>query len=741
MMKKLIISTLLVLVLSLIFVACGGSEGSDNGGSGGSGSSEPGSIYGIVTDKATGESIINAGVELQPVGLKTVTGSDGQFEFNEVAAGEYTLYVTKTGYRESSSSITVNSGKQSKGDVQLEKAPAALRIVDDAGNDISELDFGAEIADVSRQFNIFNDGYEKLEWEISFSADWIVSLSKESGELKAGGTQGVIVNIDRSLLESGENVTTIHVTSNDGNKQLTVKATNATVLPTLNTLETTNITSSTAVLNAEILTKGVPSYSERGFVYALESNPTLENTIAQLTAKVTEENLYSATVTGLELGEEYYVRGYAINEAGVAYSTNEVKFQTHQILPEVTTKNPTNISLGNGTAIFNGSIENVGDPAYTERGFVWGHDHNPAVEDDNKKEVTGNGDGAFSIKVTELEINTTYYIRAYAINEAGIGYGNEIKLEFNAVKPIVYTKEATDVDIAGGTATLNGSIESVGDPAYTERGFAYGTVHNPTIEDNTKKVADGNGTGDFSANVSELEMNKIYYVRAYALSSQSISYGSEVMLDFSQVLPVVTTQEVSDIDDTTAAFNGTIESIGDPAYTERGFIYGKMQVPTIDEDGVLTVSASGSGTGPYARTVSDLETGKTYYVRAYAKVGTLMVYGNIVSFVAQLPPYVVLSTGLVVAKQDAGQANWDNARTLCNTSTLAGFNDWRLPTRQELLIVYDKRNLIGNFQNSAYWSSTTSEHVSYEAYLVDFSSGYVYDNGRKSNSYYVRCVR
>ena len=949
-MKNLIISTLLTLVISLIFVACGGGSSSNSGGSGESGSGT-GSIYGIVTDKATGEQIINAGVELQPVGLKTVTGSDGQFEFNEVAAGEYTLYVTKTGYLDqTSSTIIVEAGKQSKGDVQLEKAPAALRIVDDNGKDISELDFGEKLADVSRQFNIFNDGTEKIKWKISFSADWIESVSEESGELKEGGTQGIIVNIDRSLLESGENTTTIHVTSNDGNKQLTVKATNATVLPTLNTLEATNITSSSAVLNAEILTKGVPSYSERGFVYALSSNPTLEDTLGKLTAKVTEENMYSATVTGLELGEEYHVRGYAINEAGVAYSTNEVSFKLTQSLPEVTTENPTNISLGSGTATFNGSIENVGDPAYTERGFVWGHDHNPAVEDDNKKEVTGNGDGAFSIKVTELEINTTYYIRAYAINEAGVGYGNEIKLDFDAVKPIVYTKEATDVSIAGGTATLNGTIETVGDPAYTERGFVYGLTHNPTIDDNTKKVVSGNGTGAFSTSVTELEMNKtyyirayatnvvgtfygdevvldfsavmpvvttsvatainiaggtatfngsienvgdpaytergfvyatvhnptveddtkkvaagsgtgafsanvtdlvlntiyyirayaknangvsygdevslnfqgtipivntnaatnisiaskvatlngsiesvgdpeytergfvyalthnpnivddtkkiaegsgtgafsasvtnlemnkIYYVRAYATNLQGTAYGNEVTLDFNQILPVITTNAVTHIDATTATFNGEVGGVGDPAYTERGFIYGKMPVPTLEEDGVLTVSASGTGTGAYTRSVSELETGTTYYVRAYAKVGTLMFYGNIVSFIAK-SYYVTLSTGLVVAKEDAdagSAANWNDANNLCDNSTLAGFTDWRLPTKNELVTVYNNKDLIGNFHSwnfDYYWSSTTVPSNTYsEAYCVDFSKGTV-EGVNKSYFGYLRCVR
>ena len=42
---------------------------------------QPGSIYGTVTDKATGDCVANAGVELLPKGLKTVTGFDGTFEF------------------------------------------------------------------------------------------------------------------------------------------------------------------------------------------------------------------------------------------------------------------------------------------------------------------------------------------------------------------------------------------------------------------------------------------------------------------------------------------------------------------------------------------------------------------------------------------------------------------------------------------------------------------------------------
>ena len=627
MKQTLSILTAVFAVLAFL-VSCGGSEGSGSGGSGNNDSGETGSIYGIVTDKATGEQIINAGVELQPIGLKTVTGSDGQYEFNEVAAGTYTLYVTKTGYSDSSSDITVESGKQSKGDVQLEKLPAALRIVDDDGKDISELDFGEKLADVSRQFNIFNDGYEKLEWEISFSADWITSLSKESGELKEGGTQGVIVNIDRSLLESGENVTTIHVTSNDGNKQLTVKATNATVLPTLNTLETTNITSSTAVLNAEILTKGVPSYSERGFVYALESNPTLENTIAQLTAKVTEENLYSATVTGLELGEEYYVRGYAINEAGIAYSTNEVKFSPEMDLPNVTTEEATNINLDSESATFNGTIVDEGDPAYTERGFVYGFTHNPSV-DNTKIEVIGSGLGKFSANVTELEVGSIYYIRAYAINNKGVAYGSDVMLDLNGTVPQVKTEPATDLNIGAGTAIFHGEIEYLGDPIYSERGFVYNINHNPTTDD-SKVVVSGTSEGEYSSDVDGLVVGNIYYVRAFATNAQGTAYGEEVEVDFGELKPQVTTGEASNINLAagTATLNGTIVSVGDPAYTERGFVYATVHNPTVEENADTKKVVPGTDSGAFSINVSGLVLNTLYYVRAYATNSQGTVYGE-----------------------------------------------------------------------------------------------------------------
>jgi hypothetical protein len=310
---------LLAILIAACFYGCAPSGGSE--------AESTGSIYGVITDKATGEPIRAAGVQLNPVGTKTVTGDEGQYEFVELAPGNYTIQVTKTGYADlTGHSITVIGGKTNKGDVQLQLLPPSLRVTDNDKKDISELDFGSAEADITRSFNIFNDGVATLEWEITETSDWIIQLSKESGVLSTGATQAIVLTIDREKLATGDNTHTIHITSNNGSKQLTIKVTNNRKRATLNTLDATDISESGATFNGEIIYVGLPSYTERGFVYATSPMPTLENTIARLTAPVNSTAKYSATVTDLTLDQTDYVRAYAMNGAGTTYSSNEISF-------------------------------------------------------------------------------------------------------------------------------------------------------------------------------------------------------------------------------------------------------------------------------------------------------------------------------------------------------------------------------------------------------------------------------
>jgi len=779
---------------------------------------QTGGIYGVITDKATGEPIRAAGVQLNPIGTKTVTGNEGQYEFTELQSGEYTLHVTKTGYTDLINyKITVSAGNTMKGDVQIVKLPSSLRVVNDNKQNIDALDFGSAAADITRSFSIFNDGPDDFGWEISeTSCKWIKGFDKTGGMLKSGSTQPVVITIIRDSLEVGDNITTIQIISSDnGSKQLTIKAIKDRILPSLSIQEVSDVAATTATFNAKITAVGLPPYTERGFVYTTQTQPTTANTISKLTSEVNSTAEFSAKVSSLKIGEKYYVRAYAINSGGTAYSSNEVSFTTGATMPTLTTLAVSNINISMGVVAFNGNILTVGEPAYTERGFTYGTAPNPTISD-NRKVASGSGTGAFSTNVTGLAEGYIYYVRAYATNSIGTVYGESVSFNFMAAMPTLTTQAVTNINIGAGSATFNGNILTAGDPAYTERGFVYGNP-NSTIENGTKIIASGTNIGPYSVNVSYIYEGYTYYVRAYATNIKGTTYGNEISFDFKAVRPTLTTQNVSNLNIGmgTATFNGTILNVGDPAYTQRGFVYGTTSNPFYYEDN--HIGATGIGiSGTYSVNVSGLKAGTTYYVRAYAynqspwdaiygdeisfnlnavmpivttqsvtnigidnqgmgKItfnGTILsvgdpvyfergfvwgtssqpiyqnssgsvpgenigifsqdltnieegkfyvrayayskggvAYGESVSFIiADLPEFIILSTGLYVAKSDdSNSANFETAKNLCENSSRGGYTDWRLPTIIEMHNMESEINKIRGLNLNRgwdyYWSS------------------------------------
>ena len=591
----------------------------------------PGSIYGTVVDKATGEPIKSAGVELSPSGLKTVTGSEGQFEFTELDPGKYTLLITKTGYIDGvSSTIEVKPGQQAKGDVQIEKLPPALKVVDDNRQEISTLDFGSAIDDLSRSFSLFNDGPEKIEWLLTANAQWIKSVSKTEGTLSAGATQSLLITIDRALLNSGENKTTVHITSNSGNKQLVVIAKNDYTTTVLNTYPTTDVRSTSATFNGEIITDGSPKYTERGFVYAKESKPTIDNCIAQLTCPLTDEKNFSISVSSLIEGTTYYVRAYAVQAGKTAYSSNEVSFvATGNALAKVITKPVSKIIRAEGKATLLGEITDVGDPAYTERGFVYSTTPTPSTATGTKIQVAGNTTGEFSDIVSSLLVGKIYYVRAYAINKVGVAYGEEQVADLTPLPPTVQTNEVSAISPDAASATFNATITDTGDPIYTERGFVYSKSQTPTTGNATKVTVSGTDEGNYSKTETGLDVNCMYYVRAFVTYSGGTVYGEEKSFTIKKLsLPTVTTTSPTDIAYTWATVGGNVTNDGAGTVSERGVCYSTSANPTTSDN----VEKSGSGVGNYTVDLYGLSDGTTYYVRAYAINEKGISYGEEKSF-------------------------------------------------------------------------------------------------------------
>ncbi len=91
-------------------------------------------------------------------------------------------------------------------------------------------------------------------------------------------------------------------------------------------------------------------------------------------------------------------------------------------------------------------------------------------------------------------------------------------------KPTVVTREI--VSIADSAATVACSVTDDGGSEITSRGVCWSTSVNPTIEkDNV--VESGSGIGDYEVVMLNLEPETDYYVKAFAVNSEGVSYGEE----------------------------------------------------------------------------------------------------------------------------------------------------------------------------------------------------------------------
>ncbi len=91
-------------------------------------------------------------------------------------------------------------------------------------------------------------------------------------------------------------------------------------------------------------------------------------------------------------------------------------------LPTVTTKPVTNITKT--SAQCSGNVTNDGGANVTARGVCWNTTGTPTLDDDFT--VDGAGTGEFTSLITGLSPSTEYFVRAYATNSAGTGYGDQI---------------------------------------------------------------------------------------------------------------------------------------------------------------------------------------------------------------------------------------------------------------------------------------------------------------------------
>ncbi len=295
-------------------------------------------------------------------------------------------------------------------------------------------------------------------------------------------------------------------------------------IPVVTTTAVSGVTTTTAVSGGNVTDDGGADVTARGVCWGTSANPTISGS---KTSDGTGTGSFSSNLTGLTAGTKYYVRAYATNSVGTAYG-NEVEFTATAIVGATVTTNAVTV-FSYTTATAGGNVTAAGGGNVTAKGVCYGVTANPAIGGTGVVTTTdGTGIGAFTSSLTGLASGTRYYVRAYATNDAGTEYGTQVEFTTLAVgEPDLSTGAVSS--ITDVSATVGGNVTAANGGAITERGICWSTAADPTVEDDDFLAAAlGDGTGEFTANLPDLDMGTTYYVRAYAKNSAGTSYGDAV---------------------------------------------------------------------------------------------------------------------------------------------------------------------------------------------------------------------
>ncbi len=476
-------------------------------------------------------------------------------------------------------------------------------------------------------------------------------------------------------------------------------------LPIVTTAEVENVGTTTASCGGNVTDDGGAEVTERGVCWGTNHSPSVSGSHASAGSGL---GGYSCNMTNLSGGTTYYVRAYAKNVKGVSYGEEKTFTTLDFDLPEVTTAEVTNITQTSAKS--GGNVTSDGGITVTERGICWDTNHNPTIRD--QVATSGTGTGSYNCNITGLNAHTTYYVRAYATNSKGTAYGEEVSFNTSANPPTVSTGSVTNITTS--SATGSGNVTSDGGSTVTERGLCWSTNHNPTT--GGQHVAAGEGTGEFTAAMANLNTNTTYYVRAYATNGSGTSYGEEVeFTTLSISVPGVTTASVTNIGNTIATGGGNVISNGGATVTERGICWSTSHNPTISGNH----ANSGTGTGEFTVNMTGLTPNTTYYVRAYAINSQGTAYGEEVNFKTSLTPTytIAVSANPSGSGSVTGGGTYEQGQSCTVRATAAtgyNFQKWTENGQQVsnnasyTFNVTGNRTLVAQFQAQSYTISASA---------------------------------
>jgi hypothetical protein len=398
----------------------------------------------------TGKAALNWKIAYSPGGWVTCSPS-----IETTAAGGKSLVV-----------VTVNRSQKEKGTynetfyISSDGGNCDVEVamtVSGVGLSIPEsLDFGA--LKTETPLSLANTGTSSIDYTVETSNDWIIP-AKTSGTVAVATTDFLNVMVKRETLSAGDY--TGSITIHAGMEVFTTQVRMSVPgndKPSVSMEPPSDITSTQATFKGAILSVGKDRVTSHGFCWSVSPNPTVDDSFSNLGDCATPKP-FESTATGLQEGTTYYVRAYAQNSVGIAY-TNEQTFTT------VGTSNVPVTSVSLDQTSLN---KKVGDAPVTLHATVypdnasnknvsWSTD-NPSVAGVNDNgTVTLVGAGSTNITVTTQDGNktATCYVTVTAASSGTSGITGQLTWSYdNGVLTISGTGAMPDY-----TAVIDGTHSS-----------------------------------------------------------------------------------------------------------------------------------------------------------------------------------------------------------------------------------------------------------------------------------------
>ncbi|MCE1168375.1 MAG: fibronectin type III domain-containing protein [Sphingobacteriia bacterium] len=399
--------------------------------------------------------------------------------------------------------------------------------------------------------------------------------------------------------------------------------------------------------------------------------PTVNDNHLELTTGLSN---FSFNIKPFKKGSKAFVRLYTVNDAGISYS-KAFAIGPALVRPADVEWNGSNDVYADSVIMQKAKVTDEYLSPVVERGYCMSIHENPTIND-RRVRITS-ATAAFYGGIGLLDENQTYYARAYAISNGGVGYSQAYQITTTEIQPPeVYTRKA--INIRRSTATCQGNIFFTGQGTLLRRGIVYSLNSMPELGVDPE-ISLASQKKIITADLTGLQANTTYYYRAFAVNKKYTSFG-EVMS--------FTTGNYDLLDQ---AEGGRI------IYLEEG---GNHGVAVAEQDlGTPVIWAQ----------------------------DTTMIIGSVNSTSG------IENTELIASKT-IGE---DNAANRCYNLDLNGYNDWFLPSFEEFKIYLPGLTLYG-LTTGNYWLST--ERAANKALIMNLSS-LTAKNERKSKLRQVRPFR